>query len=246
MDTFNEFKMKPLNNFMTGDIASNYVVKEQQGFPIQGSVGTILNLNPNSLKDINDGLILNIENNTIGSQKDLFSDYNLFKYDNNDNCYVNSKKKQPFTQLTYCGDNQTSELLPVYPNGIKNDNKSPNCKNLTYNNVGSPTLYGETTFGINDVSILTNPNNNIGYEISPFGDATKRGGQRALGQGRYSCDNMLPGYNVPSLTLMKNNFDSYYSEPVSFNDNIPLYQVGNWTKIPGNYLQEFNNQNMCS
>ena len=243
-DTFNNFGMKPLNNFMNGNIANNYTVQEQQGFPIQGSVGSILNIEKNeNLNNVNNGLIINPLLSTIDKNNGDIIEINKLKEDNN--TFINTKINQPSTPILYCNENQKSELLPNYPNGIENNNISSNCKTLTINNVGSPLLYGVSTFGINDPSLLTNPNNNIGHEIETYGNSNKFG-SRVIGQGKNARKSLLPGYNVPTLETQKTDNNSFISIPTSFNEDIPLYQVGNWTNISDNYLKNFNNTNFCN
>ena len=41
------------------------------------------------------------------------------------------------------------------------------------------------------------------------------------------------------------NEEGYITEPVSFNNSVPLYQVGDWTKEGDNFLKEFNTQKYC-
>ena len=234
--------MNNLYNFTNGDIADNYTIKEERGFPIQGAIGSILNSNDNVLKNINDGLFLNIKNKTDHSH-DMIN--TIFpRTMNHDGLYSNPHHEQPDTPLLYCDTSiKTSELLEQYPNGVPNKFIAPNCF-LKVNNVLSPTLYGASTFGLNDVDILNNPNNNIGHEIENFGSANKYG-SRAIGQGRNACKELMPGYNVPSLYTNNNN-NSYISEPGTFDKDVPLYQVGDWTKQPDNFMYEFNNTNYCS
>lgn len=251
-DTFIKFGMNPLNKFMEGNIAENYINKEEKGFPIQGTIGPILNVNPqNNFNKINDGLVVNPLFKTIdpgfSNRNDFLNSENnigINQISPTDNNWVNPKIKQPRTPITYCKDDQVSELLPRYPNGIVNKNLYPNCETLTLDNKGSPLLYGASTFGINDSSLLNNPNNNIGHEVNTFGLANQTG-SRALGQGKTACKKMLPGFNVPSLEVSKNENGAYISSPVPFNDEIPLYQVGDWTKIPDNFLYNFENSQFC-
>lgn len=246
-NTFIDFGMKPINHFMNGNIADNYTIQEQQGFPIQGAVGTILNVDKDKkLDNVNNGLVINTDVSTNNNQ--IFNSIN--RKSSNDNNWVNPNTPQPPTPILYCGekksgDDELSELLPYYPNGIPNVNVNPNCKTLTLNGVGSPLLYGASTFGVNDSSLLTNPQNNIGHEIETFGISNEFG-SRALGQGKNACKPMMPGFNVPTLKTNKNKNNTYISSPTALNKHIPLYQVGDWTKIPGNFLNNFENLNFCN
>ena len=95
----------------------------------------------------------------------------------------------------------------------------------------------------NDAELINDARNNIGHELETYGIANKSG-TRVIGQGRSSCDKLLPGYNVPSLKTVENN-NSYYSTPVSFSPHIPLYQVGNWTENTNNFLKTFNENVSC-
>tara|TARA_B100000886_G_C20409508_1_gene486367 strand:+ start:40 stop:810 length:771 start_codon:yes stop_codon:yes gene_type:complete len=250
-NTFMEFGMNSLGKFMNGNIAENYTIQEEQGFPIQGAVGTILNIKKKQdVENVKNGLVVNplnktknIEGGRLGPLLSVDAGINqLSPLDNN---WVNPKMPQPMTPLKYCNDTQVSELLPKYPNGITNNTLTPNCKTLTLNNIGSPLLYGASTFGVNDSSLLTNPQNNIGHEIETFGLSNEYGA-RALGQGKNACKPMISGFNVPSLNTFKNENGSYISTPVSFNNDIPLYQVGDWTNIPGNFLHNFENADYCN
>jgi len=246
-NTFHDFGMNSLNKFMNGNIAENYTIQEEQGFPIQGSVGAILNVDKkNKLDTVNNGLIINTKVDTNEKYKNRdYSNIGINEHSNRDKDWVNPIVSQPSTPLKFCNTNQNSELLPNYPNGIENKNITPTCNNLTINGVGSPMLYGASTYGVNDPSLLTNPQNNIGHEIEPYGVANDYG-FRAIGQGKNSCKPMMPGFNVPTLELSKNNNGSYLSSPTTFNKDIPLYQVGNWTEIPNNYLSNYENSEFCN
>lgn len=245
-DTFMKFKMNPLNKFMNGNIAENYINQEEKGFPIQGTVGTILNVNPqNNFSKINNGLVINPLFKTIDPENQnrdtVFNTENnigINQYSSQDSQFNNPLIKHPPTPLL--PQNDRSELLPNFPNGIPNKMLSSDNKTLTLNDTGSPLLYGASTFGINKPSLLNNPQNNIGHELHPFGLANETG-IRALSQGKSANHKMLPGFNVPSLEVNQNNNGAYLSEPVTFNDNIELYQVGDWTNIPGNFLYNFEN-----
>ena len=248
-NTFTEFGMKPINNFMDGNIADNYTIQEEQGFPIQGAVGAILNIDKNELNNINDGLVVNplfktkytnVNNINIGiNTSPGVNEYLKNKF------WIDPNVHEPPTPIKHCEENQVSELLPNYPNGTPNLNLTPNCKSLTLNKSGSPLLYGASTFGVNDSSLLTNPNNNIGHEIETFG-LSNNSGSRALGQGKNACKSMVSGFNVPSLETKVNQNGSFLSSPMSFNEDVPLYQVGNWTEIPNNFMHNFNNAEYCS
>ena len=95
-------------------------------------------------------------------------------------------------------------------------------------------LYYGVSTGIKHPSLLTN--NNIGHEIETYGNSNKFG-SRVLGQGKNACKSLLPGYNVPTPETQKTDNNSFISIPTSFNEDIPLYQVGNWTNISDNYLK---------
>ena len=238
-NTFNLFGMNTLNNFTKGNIASNYTVREEQGFPIQGAIGSILSLPKQSIDDVQDGLIINRLYKTNSSNNQIN------KFSPSHKNYVNPTIEQPSTPLLYCNSNHQSDLLPFYPNGQPNLNLNPSCDNLTINGTGSPTLYGTSTFGLNDIDLINNPNNSIGHELQYQGNANNLG-SRSLGEGRHSCKELLPGYNVPNLKINNVSTETgYISEPVSFNHSIPLYQVGDWTKEGDNFLKEFNTQKYC-
>lgn len=245
-DTFMKFKMNPLNKFIDGNIAFNYINEEERGFPIQGTISPILNLDKNdNLKDIKDGLIINPVLRTIdpnynnrGSVFNTENNIGINQPNSTDLNFINSNMKIPPTPILE--QNTISELLPKFSNGIVNKTLSPDNKTFKLNNSGSPLLYGVSTFGVNNPELLTNPRNNIGHEIHQCGKANSNG-IRALSQGKSANSEMMPGTNVPPLKTRKNNNGAFISEPVTFNDNINLYQVGNWTKIPGNFLYNFDN-----
>jgi len=222
--------------FLEGDIAKDYTNPEEKGFHITGNIGSLLNLPSKDLDSIHEGIVFNAFNHTddseniIGNVKPLKNDWAM------------QKIPQPKTPQLHCNEKQLSELLPHYPNGIPNINLNPNC-DLKLGNYASPTLAGISTFGYNDPELINDARNNIGHELETYGIANKTG-TRVIGQGRSSCDNLLPGYNVPSLKTVENN-NSYYSTPVSFSPHVPLYQVGNWTENTDNFLKTFNENVSC-
>ncbi len=220
-----------LYDFIQGQRA-NTVNKEESGFRINGNIGSLLNSNPHYLKSIHEGILYPGANITNHSEN-IIGRIHAMKHD-----WKELKKTAPDTPLLYCNNQYKSELLPNYPNGIHNKVLSPNC-NMMLGNVASPTLYGETTAFVNDPDILNNPVNNIGHEIQAYGIANKYG-MRALGQGKNACEPLENGYNVPTLKVQKNKNGSYISKPISVHSDIPLYQVGDWTKIKPNFLSEFN------
>ena len=211
--------MNNLFNFTKGDIANNYCEPEEAGFPIQGNVQNIINTDVKKLQSIDNGILVNVRNKTKRDPKAI--------------------QNQPDTPLIGCKKSvRQSELAPFYPNGTPNNVISPNC-DLMLGNVGSPTLYGETTFGVNNPKILNNPNNNIGHEIETYGRANQNG-SRALSQGKNSSSVLLPGHNYPKLANKEINGE-YIVEPVPCPGMDKLYQVGDWTKITPNFLSNFNN-----
>jgi hypothetical protein len=229
--------MSNLYNFIKGDIANNYTVPEERGFLIQGNVGSLLNTNDNHLKSIQQGLMINRVNKTNDSET-FINKIHPAKAD-----WEVGDVMQPATPMKYCQNNIVqSELLPNYPNGVKNNVLSPTC-DLTLGNVGSPTLYGASTFGINDPNVINNACNNIGHEIETYGEANMYG-SRALGQGKSAVQGLQAGYNVPDLYTNKVK-GAYITKPGTFNKDVPLYQVGDWTTIPGNFLYNFNNNQQC-
>ena len=217
--------MSNLYNFIKGNIATNYTVPEEKGFLIQGNVGTLLNADDKLLNSINNGLLLNVENKTS----------------NNDNIINYTPVDTP---ALYCQNYLTqSELLPNYLNGTPNTILSPNC-DFKIGNKASPTLYGVSTFGINDPEVINNSCNDIGHEIETYGDANLYG-VRALGQGKSALHELQSGYNVPNL-YTTNIKDYYITKPETFNKDVPLYQVGDWTKTSNNFLDVFNNNQQCN
>ena len=222
-----------LNDFINGYIGEHPTVREEKGFQVTGNVGALLNSNPDYLKKINEGIMFNPQNITdnsqtfIGKIKPMKNDWSLFK------------QPQPPTPLQYCNEQPLSELLPYYPNGIPNKLLNPTCK-MQLNGVAAPQLYGGSTAFVNNDDVVNNPNNNIGYELDPYG-ISNNNGLRAIGQNNYSCNILRPGHNVPNLGIQTNINNAYVAEPYSFNKDVPLYQTGDWTKLPGNFINNYIN-----
>ena len=223
-----------LFDFLNGNRADIYTVPEEKGFLTTGNIGSLLNSNPNYLKTINNGILLNNRNLTNHAETQVIN----IVPENND--WTQVKTLQPQTPQLYNNEQSLSELLPYYPNGQPNVLLNPSS-DMTLDGVAAPQLYGGTTAFVNNPNVVNNPNNNIGHELEPYGSAVNNG-LRALSQGTNSCDRLAAGHNVPNLAIKRNNNKSYIASPVSYNKNIPLYQVGDWTKnVPNNFLQEFNN-----
>lgn len=223
-----------LNNFLNGHIAETYTVPEETGFQITGNIGALLNTNPNKLVTVKEGIMFNPFNHT-DSTNTFVGKITAAKHD-----WARQKTPQPNTPLLHYNEKQTSDLLPQYPNGIENINLTPSPF-MTLNGYASPTIAGITTFGINNPNILNNSNNDIGNELNTYGYANMNG-TRALSQGRNSCEKLTPGLNVPELKVSTNKHNAYVANPVTMQPDIPLYQVGDWTKYaPNNFLNEFNN-----
>jgi hypothetical protein len=223
-----------LNSFLNGHIADNYTVPEETGFHITGNVGALLNTNPHKLESVKEGIMFNPFNKT--ETGDTFvGKTHAVKHD-----WAPQITPQPHTPLLHYNEQQTSELLPQYPNGNPNLNLTPS-PDMTLNGYASPTIAGITTFGVNDPNILNNSNNDIGNELNPYGFANING-TRALSQGRNSCQKLTPGLNVPELDVSTNIHGAYVANPTRTHPHVPLYQVGDWTKYtPNNFLNEFNN-----
>lgn len=239
-----------LYSFMKGTVAGNYVNPTEKGFPTQGSIGSILNIpvnTPNPLKQITDGLYINRLNKTDNSSNminnihPMKDDWSLINHDDIP------------TPLHYCQNGITqSQLLPYYPSNNKNLQKpvpnnvvGPNC-DLTMNGSGSPTLYGASTFGLVSPEPLQNTCNDIGHELDTFGIANEHG-SRALSQGKFSKNNLRTGLNVPNLRNYTHD-NVYTPQPVTFNNNVPLYQVGDWTDpklSPYSFIQDFRQNLKC-
>ena len=225
-----------LYDFILGNRAP-IVNKEEVGFRVNGNIGSLLNSNENYLKGIHEGILFPGTGITDHSQN-LIGKIHPTKND-----WASLKNSAPDTPLLYCNNQYQSELLPNYPNGLPNGLPntllSPDC-NMKLGNAASPTLYGETTAFINDPNILNNPVNNIGHEIQAYGIANQYG-MRALGQGKYACQKLENGHNVPTLKVEENINGSYIANPISVHPDIPLYPAGNWPQITNNFLKEFNN-----
>lgn len=225
-----------LYNFLNGQRSNDYTVQEELGFQTTGNIQALLNTDPQTLKNVYEGIIFNPTNNTNGDDDVIGKIYST------KNNWTPQKNTQPKTPMLYCNEQQNSELLPFYPNGEPNTILNPNCKMLL-DNTASVTLAGISTFGVTDPSILNNPNNDIGHELNTCGIATEFG-SRVLSEGKYSCKDIGAGLNVPSLKTYSNNNGAYYAKPTQMNSNIPLYQTGNWTDekvFPDNFFAEFNN-----
>ncbi len=230
----NETSNTSLYNFVNGNIANDYTNPEEKGFLISGNIGAILNSSPCYLNQISDGIILNTTNLTDDSETFI----NKIKPMKND--WVTPPQSQPKTPLLYCNQQPLSELLPYYPNGNPNVLLNPNC-NMQLNGVAAPQVYGGTTAFVNNPAVVNNPNNDIGHEVQTYGIANDNG-LRALSQGKYSCEKLTAGHNVPNLSVHKNNNNAYIASPRTFNPDVPLYQVGDWTnEVPNNFIQNFNN-----
>ena len=221
-----------LYDFIEGQRA-NTVNPEESGFRVNGNVGQILNLDKKELQKIHDGIlytgagITNHTENTMGR-------IHATKHD-----WKELKQTAPDTPLLYCNNQYNSELLPYYPNGIKNTVLSPNC-NMMLGSFASPTLYGETTAFVNDLNVLNNPSNNIGHEVEVHGIANQYG-MRALGQGKNAYEKLQNGNNTPTLEVQQNKHGTYITNSIPVHADVPLYQVGNWLEITDNFLKEFNN-----
>ena len=245
-----------LNNFLQGN-RSNYTVLEEKGFQTTGNIGSLLNVNENSLKNVHDGIMLNLKNETDNSQVTI-GRIKAEKFD-----WQVAKHSQPTTpQLCnrlYSNNQLSSELLPYYPNsvsksnptGIQNKVLTPDC-NMKINGEPSPTLYGISTAFVNDISLLTDPYNNIGNEVNQYGLVSEDGfvydsGMRSLGQGRSSCKPMVTSADIPLLKTTENKHKSYYAKPISY-PNEKLYQVGDWTQYTSPDMvnvKKFNDSQSC-
>ena len=234
-----------LYNFLQGEIGLDYNVPEERGFNIMGNIGSILNTNPNVLKNVYNGLIINTFNTTDNSNNLV----NNIQPTNNDWATSNSNIVQtPLLFSNYDFLNKQSDLLPTYPNtnGIPNKYITPNY-NLEINGTASPTLYGESLAFINNPDLLTNPHNNIGNEVETYGLAVNNG-MRSISQGKNVCvenDIVKPGYNIPNLGIQSNG-KTYVANPspqFSGQTRDNLYSVGNWAQCTDNSCNVFANQN---
>jgi hypothetical protein len=223
-----------LNNFLNGHIAEKYTVPEEIGFHITGNIGALLNTNPRKLESVKEGIMFNPYNYTDSSDT-FIGKVHAAKHD-----WVQQKIAQPNTPLLHYNERQTSDLLPLYPNGIPNLNLTPS-PNMTLNGYASPTIAGITTFGVNNPDVLNTSSNDIGNELNTYGHANVNG-TRALSQGRVSCQKLTQGLNVPELRVEHNIRGAYVANPIKTHPNIPLYQVGDWTThMPNNFIKEYNN-----
>lgn len=228
-----------LYDFIEGNRAHT-VNKEETGFRVNGNVGSLLNSSKAIQKKIYDGLlfpgpgITDHSNNIIGNIHPMKNDWTMLK------------NSAPNTPLIYCNKQHNSELLPQYPsslspqypNGLSNVLLSPDC-NMQIDGMASPTLYGETTAFVNTPAVFSNPINNIGHEVQAYGIANQHG-MRALGEGKYACQKLENGHNVPTLKVEQNKNGAYISKPISVHPDVPLYPAGNWPEVTNNFLNEFN------
>lgn len=224
--------MTNLLNFIEGHIVDKYTEKTEVGFPTQGNIGAILNNSNKTLEDTKDGLLLNRLNKTSANNSLLINNIQ-----SKNQTFYNTNKILS-TPLKYCNTQDTSDILPNYPFS-KESNKllAPDC-NLMIDGKPAPQLYGETTFGLNNVDILNNPVNHIGHEIQQNGISNKFG-IRALSQANYACQDLVPGNGVPPLK--NKNYEGTYSPiPTNYTDALPLYGVGNWQEdTPNNFYKDF-------
>lgn len=221
-----------LYDFVEGDRAV-VVNKEESGFRLNGNIGGLLNSNPNYLKNIYGGILF------TGSGITDHSENLLGKIHPKKNDWFPLKNSAPDTPHLYCNNQYLSELLPYYPNGLPNYLLNPDC-NMKLGNVASPTLYGETTAFVNNPNVLNNPVNNIGHEVQAYGIANQYG-MRALSQGKYACQKLENGHNVPTLKVEENKNGAYIAKPIPVHPDVNLYQVGDWSELTHNFLTEFNN-----
>ena len=224
-----------LYNFLNGQRSNDYTVQEEQGFQTTGNIQALLNSNPHSLKYITDGILFNPTNHT-NNDETFINKINPTKQD-----WDPLSEPQPTTPHIYCDQQHNSELLPFYPNGVPNTVLNPTCK-MMIDETASATLAGISTFGITDPYILNNPYNDIGHELNPYGYATPYG-IRVLSEGKTACEDIGAGLNVPTLKTYQNDNGAFVAKPTQMDENIPLYQVGDWTNsnnFPDNFLAEFN------
>lgn len=225
-----------LEDFIQGHRAVT-VNQEEAGFRLNGNIGSLLNSDTDTLKNIYEGILYPGSGVTDHSEN-IIGRINLTKHN-----WRPLKETAPDTPQLYCNNQHNSELLPSYPNptqdNIPNKILSPDC-NMMLGNVASPTLYGETTAFVNNPNVLNNLGNNIGHELQPHGIANKHG-MRGLSQGKHACQKLENGSNVPTLKVVQNSNKSYYATPISFDNDTSLYQVGDWTTSYPNFLSEFNN-----
>ena len=226
-----------LYNFLNGKRSNDYTVQEEIGFQTTGNIQALLNSNQDKLKNVYEGIIFNPTNHT-NDNENVLGKINATKKD-----WTSLKVTQPKTPLLYCNQQPNSELLPFYPEGIPNTVMNPTCNMMIDGNT-SVTLAGISTFGLTGqgASILNNPYNDIGHELNPCGKATEFG-TRVLSEGKYACENIGAGLNVPELKTYKNNNGAFYAKPTQTNSDVPLYQTGDWkdeSVFPGNFFSEFN------
>ena len=231
----NNCKESNLFDFLRGARGKAYTVPEEIGFQITGNIGSLLNSSESKLCRVQDGIMFNPTNRTdssntiIGRVHPLKKDWKILE------------REQPQTPTLYCNEQPLSELQPFYPNGVPNKILNPTC-NMTINGIASPTLAGINIMGINNPDIFNNPNNDIGYEINTYGLANQNG-TRALSEGKVSCEKLTAGLNVPSLKVVSNQNNAYISTPSKMYQDLPLYQVGDWTNpniFPNNFINVFN------
>ena len=192
--------MANISNFTKGNIANNYSQPTEFGFNIQGNIGSILN---DKKCDNKTDLCINNQMNTT----------------NNNNLFIDLG-----TSIISDGINK-SELLPNYPSNNVNLLLGADT-NQKLNNEIHPSLYGETTYGLNHSDIMNNNENDIGHEYDAYGNSNEHG-SRALPEGKHSTHSMLPGYNVPEMNIYKKDNGKYVS-------SIPLNTVhgaGDWRSL---------------
>ena len=205
--------MATILNFTKGKRSENYSQPTQFGFNIQGNVGAILN---SKKCDNKTDLCINNRMNTE-NETNLFTDLG--------------------TSIISNGINQ-SELLPNYPNSNQTNLLLGSDTNQNLENSMHPSLYGETTYGLNHSDIMNNSENNIGHEYTPYGNSNEHG-SRALSQGKHSTHSMLPGYNVPQLEITQRS-DSTYVASMPLNS---IHGAGDWRTLNnGNHYSEYLNK----
>ena len=227
-----------LYNFLNGQRSNDYTVQEELGFQTTGNIQALLNSNPNQLKHVYEGILFNPTNHT-NDNENVLGKINATKKD-----WSPLRESQPKTPNVNLSYKPNSDLLPLYPNGVNNTVLGP-TRDMMIDGTTSVTLAGISTFGLTGqgASILNNPYNDIGHELNPYGIATEFG-TRVLSEGKYSCEDIGAGLNVPTLKTYPNNNGAFYAKPTQMDLNIPLYQTGDWTNeqyFPDNFFAEFNN-----
>lgn len=221
---------------MDGKMSDYYTNNTEIGLPIQGNTQSILNSNCNNLEN---GICFNLRNATKNTYDILY--FNKINE-------ATTQNINDYNRLEICKQNtDLSTLLPKYNNDIDNVILAPDplvCGNATIgNNIISPTFYGETTFGANNPNLFNANNTFIGHEIQELGIPNENG-IRALSEGKYSCIKLQSGTMNPVLKIENNN-NTFTAVPHSTNDNIPLYQSGNWKTLPDNFYSNFLSNTQC-